>query len=96
MTTITDFEALADAADFRALYPYINQIHAWVYITNNQLSIGEVANAFYHSNLEVVEHWTEAGDIRFYKELENVPGTDWMVVLIHPFYVMKPLIKDEL
>lgn len=90
MTTITEFEALADPADARTLQPYKNQIHAWIYITK-ELSLGEVANAFYHSNLELVEHWNNNDDIKFYKELNDVPGVDWMVVLIHPFYIMKAL-----
>ena len=90
MTTISHFEGLADSADRRTLQPYREQIHAWVYITSYGLNLGEVANAFYHNNLEIVEHWTDADDIRFYKELETVPGDNWMVVLIHPFYIMKP------
>lgn len=91
MTTISHFERLADPADRTRLQPYTEQIHAWVYITKNELNLGEVANAFYHSNLEIVEHWTDADDIRFYKDLDEVPGEQWMVVLIHPFYIMKPL-----
>lgn len=90
MTIILHFEKLADPADRRRLQPYREQIHAWVYIAKNELNLGEVANAFYHSNLEIVEHWTDADDIRFYKELEAVPDENWMVILIHPFYIMKP------
>lgn len=44
---------------------------------------------FITTRREIVEHWTDADDIRFYKELETIPGDNWMVVLIHPFYIMK-------
>ncbi|WP_066425134.1 hypothetical protein [Anabaena sp. 4-3] len=90
MTTISDFEALADIADCRILQRYKSQIHAWVYITQDELRLGEVVNAFYHGNLEIVEAWTEAEQIKFYQQLEDVPNPYWMVVLIHPFYIMKP------
>jgi hypothetical protein len=89
MTTIAHFENLADSADYRALKPYKPTIHAWVYIENSELSIGQVASAFYHGNLEMIEAWTELCYLKFYKELENVPVSDWMVVLVEPFYIMK-------
>lgn len=91
MTTILYFEKLADPVDRKRLQPYREQIHAWVYITKDELNLGQVAHAFYHNNLEIVEAWTEADEIRFYKQLEEVPGDDWMVVLVQPFYIMKRL-----
>ena len=91
MTTILHFEKLADPADRRRLQPYRQQIHAWVYITKDELNLGQVAHAFYHNNLEIVEAWTEADEIRFYKELDEVPGDDWMVILVQPFYIMRQL-----
>ncbi len=90
MTTISHFEGLADPADRRTLQPYREQIHAWVYITSYGLNLGEVANAFYHNNLEIVEHWTDGDGIRFDKELETDPGDNSIVVLIHPIYIMNP------
>jgi len=45
---------------------------------------------FLYNNLEIVEHWADGDDIRFDKELETVPGDNRIVVLIHPFYIMKP------
>ena len=47
MTTISHFEGLADPADRRTLQPYREQIHAWVYITKDELNVGQVAHAFY-------------------------------------------------
>jgi hypothetical protein len=97
MTTILHFEGLADPADRRRLQPYIPQIHAWVYITKDELNLGRVAHAFYHNNLEIVEAWTEADEIRFYKQLDEVPDNNWMVVLVQPFYIMKrlPLVRAK-
>ena len=91
MTTILHFEKLADPADRKRLQPYRKQIHAWVYIAKDELNLGQLAHAFYHNNLEIVEAWTKANKIRFYKELDEVPGDNWMVVLIQPFYIMKQL-----
>lgn len=91
MTTILHFEKLADPADRFILQPYKEQIHAWVYIASYEPNLGQVAYAFYHNNLEIVEAWTEADEIRFYKQLDEVPSDNWMVVLIQPFYIMKQL-----
>jgi hypothetical protein len=90
MSTTQEFEELADYAERYQLQPYDGRMHAWVFINADDLTIGEVAYAFYKSSMPTVAMWTNTDCVRFYKSLSEVPGDAFMVVYSVDFYFLKP------
>jgi hypothetical protein len=49
----------------------------WYYLTDNEITLAELAHAFHESDLEFIDNLVKKGSLGVYKSLRHIPGNDF-------------------
>lgn len=83
-----DFENLVDYAHRQALLKYDDD-RLWFYVTDKNITLGEVAKAVSMGGENLVKKLVEDGSLEVYKTIRDIPGDDFYCIYFTDAYFLK-------